>query len=63
MLELVPQAFERAALFRPAWVGPWTFWLLLGLVAAGVPLLLAAAYRSAVTDSTSASAGSGSPRS
>lgn len=63
MLELVPQAFERAALFRPAWVGAWTFWLLLGMVAAGVPLLLAAAYRSAVTDSTSASAGSGSPRS
>jgi hypothetical protein len=63
MLELVPQTFERAALFRPAWVGAWTFWLLLGLVVAGLPLLLAAAYRSAVTDSTSASAGSGSPRS
>jgi hypothetical protein len=52
MLELVPQAFERAAVFRPAWVGAWTFWVLLGLVAAGLPLLLAAAYRSAVTDST-----------
>jgi hypothetical protein len=65
MLELVPEAFERAALFRPAWVGAWTFWLLLGLVLVGVPLLLAAAYRSAVTDSTSASAsaGAGSPRS
>ena len=65
MLELVPEAFERAALFRPAWVGAWTFWVLLGLVAAGVPLLLVAAYRSAVTDSTSASdsGGAGSPRS
>lgn len=52
MLALVPDAFERAALFRPAFVGAWMFWLLLGLVAAGVPLLLAAAYRSAVTDST-----------
>jgi hypothetical protein len=52
MLGLVPEAFERAALFRPEWVGAWTFWVLLGLVLAGVPLLLAAAYRSAVTDST-----------
>jgi hypothetical protein len=52
MLSLVPEAFERAALFRPAWVGAWTFWVLLGLVAAAVPLLLAAAYRSAATDST-----------
>lgn len=52
MLALVPDAFERAALFRPAWVGPWTFWVLLGLVLLGLPLLLAAAYRSAVTDST-----------
>lgn len=51
MAALVPQAFERASLFRPAWVGPWTFWLLL-LVAAGVPALLMAAYRSAVSDST-----------
>jgi hypothetical protein len=52
MLGLVPEAFERAALFRPDWVGAWTFWVLLGLVLAGLPLLLAAAYRSAVTDST-----------
>jgi hypothetical protein len=56
MLALVPDTFERAALFRPAWVGAWTFWLLLGLVCVGVPLLLAAAYRSAVTDSASTSA-------
>ena len=52
MAALVPAAFERASLFRPAWVGPWTFWVLLVLVAAGLPALLAAAYRSAVTDST-----------
>jgi hypothetical protein len=52
MAALVPTAFERASLFRPAWVGPWTFWALLALVAAGVPALLMAAYRSAVTDST-----------
>jgi hypothetical protein len=48
---LVPDVFERASRFRPAWVGPWTFWTLLGLVAAGLPALLAAACRSAVADS------------
>jgi hypothetical protein len=52
MATLVPAAFERASRFRPAWVGAWTFWVLLALVAAGVPVLLMAAYRSAVTDST-----------
>jgi hypothetical protein len=52
MAALVPEAFERAARFRPGWVGAWTFWILLGLVAAGLPGLLALAYRSAVTDST-----------
>jgi hypothetical protein len=51
MAALVPDAFERASRFRPAWVGPWTFWALLVLVAAGLPTLLMMAYRSAVTDS------------
>lgn len=46
-LSLVPEMFRRAALFRPAWVGAWTFWLLLALVLCGVPALLAAALRSA----------------
>jgi hypothetical protein len=27
-LSLVPAMFTRAALFRPSWVGAWTFWLL-----------------------------------
>jgi hypothetical protein len=48
----VPEMFEHASRFRPEWVGAWTFWGLLGLVAAGLPALLAAAYRSAVSDST-----------
>jgi len=52
MAALMPDAFERASRFRPAWVGPWTFWILLGLVAAGLPALLAVAYRSAVIDSS-----------
>ena len=35
LLSLLPTAFRRAALFRPTWVGAWTFWLL------GFGLLLA----------------------
>lgn len=45
-LALVPDMFRRASLLRPDAVGPWTFWVLLALVAAGVPLLLAGALRS-----------------
>lgn len=48
-LSLVPAMFHRAALFRPRWVGAWTFWVLLALVLCGVPALLAAALRSAET--------------
>jgi len=40
---LVPTAFERATLWHPGWVGAWLFWLLLGALIAGIPLLLAAA--------------------
>jgi hypothetical protein len=36
LLSLLPTVFARAALFRPAWVGPWTFWLLLGGLLAGL---------------------------
>jgi hypothetical protein len=28
LLSLVPTVFSRASLFRPGWVGPWTYWLL-----------------------------------
>jgi hypothetical protein len=31
-------AFARAAIFRPSWVGAWTFWLLVGLLACTLPL-------------------------
>ena len=34
LLSLVPTIFRRAALFRPSWVGPWTYWLLLAAVLA-----------------------------
>jgi hypothetical protein len=40
MLSALPDMFERAALWRPGWAGTWVFWLLLGLVAVAVPLLL-----------------------
>lgn len=34
LLASLPVAFRRASLFRPTWVGAWTFWVLLvGLVA------------------------------
>jgi hypothetical protein len=36
-LSQLSTAFSHAALFRPSWVGPWTFWLLLaGFLAATV---------------------------
>jgi hypothetical protein len=49
-LSLVPDMFERAALFRPPGVGAWTFWVLLAGVAVAVPLLLAWALRAALSD-------------
>jgi len=46
----LPVIFQRAALFRPGWVGPWTFWALTLLVGAGVPALLARALAAARED-------------
>ena len=48
LLSELPQAFARAALFHPDGMGAWTFWLLLAVVAAGVPALLALALRLAL---------------
>jgi hypothetical protein len=42
----VPRILERAALFRPGWVGAWTFWGLAVVLVVGVPLLLVGALRS-----------------
>jgi hypothetical protein len=59
LLATLPDAFDHAALFRPGWVGAWTYWLLLAALAAGVPLLLTRALSSASdedeSDSTRAS--------
>lgn len=49
-LDRVPQMFERASLWRPGWLGEWTYWLLLAGVALLVPLLLAWTLWRAVRD-------------
>lgn len=43
LLAQIPTMFERASLFRPGWVTPTTYWLLLVLVVLAVPWLLARA--------------------
>jgi hypothetical protein len=47
MLSLVPEAFERSALFKTGWFGAWTAWALLAVVLVALPAALAAAWRSA----------------
>jgi hypothetical protein len=40
LLSRVPEIFERASVFRPGFVGPWLYWLLLIAVLIAAPLLL-----------------------
>jgi hypothetical protein len=47
ILSLLPDIVERAALFHPAWVGEWTFWLLIVLVLIGAPALMLGALLAA----------------
>ena len=47
LLALLPDVFDRASLFRPGWVGAWTYWLLLVALVIGVPVLLSRALTSA----------------
>jgi hypothetical protein len=42
LLGALPTMFSRASLFRPTWVGSWTFWLLLALIVAALPIAGAA---------------------
>lgn len=49
-LSLVPEIFTRASLFRPGWVGAWTFWILLAALLVGVPALLGRSLAAAVGD-------------
>jgi len=41
VLSLFRVSADHAARFKAGWVGPWAFWLLAGLVAIAVPLLIA----------------------
>ena len=47
LLALLPDVFDRASLFRPGWVGAWTYWLLLVALVIAVPVLLSRALASA----------------
>jgi hypothetical protein len=49
VLSLLPTIFRRAALFRPTWMGEWTFWVLLAALVAAFPLA-ALAVASATAD-------------
>lgn len=40
VLSQVPAIFRRAALFRPGFIGAWTYWALLAIVLIAVPVLL-----------------------
>lgn len=50
LLSLVPTIFERAVLFRPGWVGPWTYWLLTATVLVTFGLAMLAVARAARAD-------------
>jgi hypothetical protein len=47
VLSLMPTMFARAALFKPRWVGAWTFWVLLAAILAAGVLGLGWALRAA----------------
>jgi hypothetical protein len=58
-LAQLPDMLERAAVFKPGWIGTPLVWVLLLAVAAGLPALLAAAaYSSERSSSRSASTSS-----
>lgn len=46
-LSLIPTMFERASLWRPSWMGPGVYWVLLALIVCGCPVLLGGALLSA----------------
>lgn len=45
MFSLIGAMFDRGALFKFGWAGPWTLWLLAAVVLIGVPALLVRALR------------------
>lgn len=40
LLDRIPEALQRAELFKPAWVGAWTFWVFAVLAVVAIPALL-----------------------
>lgn len=53
LLGALPRAFSRAALWHPAWVGAWTFWLLGAGILASFGVGIAAVARAAREDEQS----------
>jgi hypothetical protein len=50
LLSLVPTIFARASLFRPSWVGAWTYWLLSAAFLGAFGLAAVAVARAARSD-------------
>jgi hypothetical protein len=50
LLGWLPTVFQRASLWRPSWVGPWTFWALLVGVLGTFGLAVMAVVRAAEDD-------------
>jgi GT2 family glycosyltransferase len=61
LLDRIPDAFDHAALFKPDWTGPWTFWLLAGGVLLVVPGLVGGALWTAVREDPTATGPEGRP--
>ena len=54
LLSLVPTALRRASLFRPGWIGAWTFWALGVALLLGFGVLTIAVVRAAQDDTRAA---------
>ncbi|MDQ6835773.1 MAG: hypothetical protein M3016_06255 [Actinomycetota bacterium] len=50
LVSMVPTVLTRAALFRPTWMGAWTYWLLLAGLLGATGLLAVALARAADAD-------------
>ncbi len=61
LLDRIPDAFDHAALFKPDWAGPWTFWLLAGGVMLVVPGLVGGALWTALREDPAGSGRGGTP--
>lgn len=45
LISQMPTVFRRAALFRPGWVGPWTYWIVFAVAISIIALLAIALMR------------------